>query len=436
MNVIGTKVLNLVTPTSLSSVADSVSLRPSEPPSERPDILCTKATTPPSPFHSIPYHERVCHTNHYSRSACPCGPFCSAHFYTDLTDDDLNLTPNPFARPTGGGFGFGAFGHGPESPVASTPTAAPERGDRQYFHSRGDSATSDDSIQSSRPARKAAVPFIHSSQSSIATSNTSSFTKKPSFASLRNAFKCGTKTNDPPPLPPLDYNRSNSSLGYASQTLRRGPENPSPPNPRPATPGSSEGKLSNRTTRSKGHVSGRSGHSFSSSVFHSSDPGSDHGHGFNAPSSPPPLPPMPNLFTGFPRSESPMLVEPEEDKVEVDPRTPAEYALHAVFIRFATAAENKMGRFLKQPLVSLNLSHLDLPLYIHTFRIMSHHCPNSWAPELTRNLTTSSRLWAASDRRMRNLLLTASGAGDNLRTALSSHQISSVSNLHSLQHRH
>ena len=52
-----------------------------------------------------------------------------------------------------------------------------------------------------------------------------------------------------------------------------------------------------------------------------------------------------------------MMVEPEEDKVEVDPRTPAEYALHAVFIRFATAAEHKMGRFLKQPLVSLNLSH-------------------------------------------------------------------------------
>ena len=372
-------------------------------------------------------------------------PFCSAYFkaylYIDLTDDDLNLTPNPFARATGGAFGFGGFGHGQESPVASTPTVVPERGDRQYFHSRGDSATSDDSIQSSRPTRKASVPFIHSSQSSIATSNTSSFPKKPSFASLRNAFKSGTKTNDPPPLPPLDYtslpfNRSNSSLGYATQTLRRGPENPSPPNPRPPTPGSSEGKLSNRTTRSKGHVSGRSGHSFSSSVFHSSDPGSDHGYGFNVPSSPPPLPPIPNIFTGFPRSESPTVVEPEEDKVEVDPRTPAEYALHAVFIRFATAAEHKIGRFLKQPLVSLNLSHLDLLLYPHTFRIMNHHCPDSWAPELTRNLTRSSRLWAGSGRRTRNLLLTASGAGDNLRIALSSRQISSVFNLRSRRHRH
>ncbi len=326
---------------------------------------------PLHPLPSIPCHERVWHTNHYPRSACPCGLFCSAYFCTDLTDDDLNLTPNPFARAAGGAFGFGAFGHGQESPVASTPTVVSERGDRQYFHSRGDSAASDDSVQSSRPTRKASVPFIHSSQSSIATTTTSSFPKKPSFASLRNAFKSGTKANDPPPLPPLDYtslpfNRSNSSLGYASQTLRRGPENPSPPNPRPLTPGSSEGKLSNRTTRSKGHVSGRSGHSFSSSVFHNSDPGSDHGHLFNVLSSPPPLPPIPNVFAGLPRSESPTVVELEEDKVEVDPRTPAEYALHAVFMRFAAAAEHKIGRFLKQPLVSSNLGHLDLPLYPHT----------------------------------------------------------------------
>ena len=291
--------------------------------------------------------------------------FYSAHFCTDLTDDDLNLTPNPFARATGGGFGFGAFGHSQESPVSTTPTTVvPERGDRTYFHSRGDSTTSDDSIQSSRPTRKASVPFIHSSQSSIATTTTSPFSKKPSFASLRNAFKSGTKTNDPPPLPPLDhtslpFNRSTSSLGHATQTLRRGPENPSPPNPRPPTPGSSEGKLTNRGTRSKGHVPGRSGHSFSSSVFHNSDAGSDHGHGFNFPSSPPPLPPIPNVFSGFLRSESPTQLEPEVDKVEVDPRTPAEYALHAVFIRFATTAEHKIGRFLRQPLVSFDLCHLD-----------------------------------------------------------------------------
>ncbi|KAI9447301.1 cell morphogenesis N-terminal-domain-containing protein [Russula earlei] len=60
---------------------------------------------------------------------------------------------------------------------------------------------------------------------------------------------------------------------------------------------------------------------------------------------------MPNVFSGFPRSESPILAEAEVDKVvEVDPRTPAEYALHAVFIRFAAAAEHKIGAFLKQSL--------------------------------------------------------------------------------------
>ncbi|KAI9459195.1 cell morphogenesis N-terminal-domain-containing protein [Lactarius psammicola] len=274
----------------------------------------------------------------------------------DLTDDDFNLTPNPFSRAPGGAFGFGAFGHGQESPTATTPTTiAPERGDRPYFHSRGDSATSDDSFQSSRPTRKASIPFVHSSHSSIATTGSSPFSKKPSFASIRNAFKGGVKTADPPPLPPLDYtslpfNRSTSSLGHAPQTLRRGPENPSPPHPRPPTPGSSESKHSNRTTRSKGHASGRSGHSHTGSFFHNSDVGSDHGHGFSFPSSPPPVPPMPNgFFSGLPQSESPTF-EPEEDKVEVDPRTPAEYALHAVFMRFATAAEHKMTSFLKQPL--------------------------------------------------------------------------------------
>jgi hypothetical protein len=72
---------------------------------------------------------------------------------------------------------------------------------------------------------------------------------------------------------------------------------------------------------------------------------------------------MPNgFFPGFPQSESPTLQEPEEDKVEVDPRTPAEYALHAVFIRFATTSEHKIGTFLKQPLVCLILCCLELPL--------------------------------------------------------------------------
>ncbi|KAH9018690.1 cell morphogenesis N-terminal-domain-containing protein [Lactarius hengduanensis] len=283
--------------------------------------------------------------------------FCQTDSRIDLTDDDFNLTPNPFSRAPGGAFGFGAFGHGQESPTATTPTTiAPERGDRPYFHSRGDSATSDDSFQSSRPARKASIPFVHSSHSSIAITGSSPFSKKPSFASIRNAFKGGVKTADPPPLPPLDYtslpfNRSTSSLGHAPQTLRRGPENPSPPHPRPPTPGSSESKLSNRTTRSKGHISGRSGtlaHRVPSSITQTRGVTTDMALVFRLPR--PPFQPMPNgFFSSLPHSESPTF-EPEEEKVEVDPRTPAEYALHAVFMRFATTAEHKVTSFLKHPL--------------------------------------------------------------------------------------
>lgn len=40
----------------------------------------------------------------------------------------------------------------------------------------------------------------------------------------------------------------------------------------------------------------------------------------------------------------------EEDKVVMDPKTPSDFALHAVFIRFATSAEEKIETFLRQPL--------------------------------------------------------------------------------------
>jgi hypothetical protein len=42
----------------------------------------------------------------------------------------------------------------------------------------------------------------------------------------------------------------------------------------------------------------------------------------------------------------------EEDKVVMDLKTPSDYALHAVFIRFAGLAEEKIDNFLRQPLVS------------------------------------------------------------------------------------
>ena len=187
----------------------------------------------------------------------------------------------------------------------------------------------------------------------------SPFTKKSSFASLRNPFKTGKATNDTPPVPPLDqaypaltdpFNRSTSSLARNPPSNRRPSINTA--SPRPTTPGS-EVKNSRRTpSRSKTHNYGRNQHSRSASLFHSSDNGSDGGFGFgsgyNASSSAPPVPPVPNAFGHSFRSETPPGWDYEE-KVSIEPQTPSDYALHAVFMRFASAAESKMERFLGQP---------------------------------------------------------------------------------------
>lgn len=266
---------------------------------------------------------------------------------------------------------------GQESPTgAITPIALPERVDRTYFHARTDSLTSEDSQTSASRhlPRKPSTPFAHSTNSSINTTTSSPFTKKPSFASIRNAFKTAAKAApvDPPPLPPLDhsaypvlknpFNRSNSSLAHVptNSFTRRPSELNSPPNHRPPTPGSNEARYARAANgRQRGHSTVRSQHSHSGSIFHNSD--SDHGHGFNfghgASTSPPPVPPVPDLFHGSfgSRTDTPPLVEPDEDKVVLDPRTPSEYALHAIFFRFAGAAEMKMDTFLRQPLVRFYL---------------------------------------------------------------------------------
>jgi hypothetical protein len=41
----------------------------------------------------------------------------------------------------------------------------------------------------------------------------------------------------------------------------------------------------------------------------------------------------------------------EEDTIVMDLKTPADYALHAVFIRFASSAEEKIDNFLRRSLV-------------------------------------------------------------------------------------
>jgi Cell morphogenesis N-terminal len=281
--------------------------------------------------------------------------------HTDFDEDDY-LTPIPFGRSASGGHGLFAS-TGQESPtLASTPLP-----DRQFnFHSRGDSVTSEDSNHSVRyGTRKTSVPFAHSSQSSVATVS-SPFSKKTSFASLRNAFKTG-KTWDAPPVPSIDhqaypaalknpFSRSTSSLAHIPPpppSNRRPSVNISPTHySRAPTPGSSESKSARGTSRSKSHAYARSQHSHSGSLFYSSDTGSDLGHGyiFNPSFSPPPVPPVPNGFGLHNSQDDTSPLFDYDDKVVMDPQTPSDYALHAIFIRFARSAEMKIELFMKEPL--------------------------------------------------------------------------------------
>lgn len=288
------------------------------------------------------------------------------HLALDFDDDDLQSTSIPFGRPSG--FSFGAQS-GQESPTLTTPLA--ERVERSYFHSRGDSVTSEDSSNSFQPgSSKSGGPFAHSSQSSVATTG-SSFTKKTSFASIRNAFKSG-KASEAPPVPAIDrqaypalknpFSRSTSSLAHAPPLSGRRPTasvTASPTQPRPPTPGAHANESRHArglSAKSKGHANPRSQHSHSGSIFQNSDTGSDHSHGFGhvlpRVATPPPVPRMPGEFGSSGLRNGTPPSSDVEDKAVMDPRTPSDYALHAVFMRFASTAESKIDSFLKQSLVS------------------------------------------------------------------------------------
>ncbi|KAF4581676.1 Cell morphoproteinsis protein PAG1 [Pleurotus pulmonarius] len=279
----------------------------------------------------------------------------------DFDDNEYGSAPIPFGRsanPFGGGGGgglglsassfsasaFGSTGSGQDSPTITTPLA--DRWDKS--HGRGDSVASVDSANSftTRFGTKPHNPFSnHASQPSTSSSP---FTKKPSFASIRNAFKSSAKTSTsdvPPPVPQFDlqaypvlknpFNRSNSSLNQRQTAM-------SPSYARPSTPGSADFKFGR--SRNKSHTPGKSHHSQSGSIFHVSDAGSDYGTTPQFSSSPPPVPRVPNAFGFASRSETP---EMDDDKVVMDPKTPSDYALHAVFMRFASVAESKISTFLR-----------------------------------------------------------------------------------------
>ena len=301
------------------------------------------------------------------------------------------------------------------------PIALSERADRGYFHSRNDSVNSQDSNHSGNHSANHSMnisarypppkPWAHSSQTSVATTSTSPFSTKPSFASIRNAFKSG-KSTDAPPVPQIDhqaypvlknpFNRSTSSLVHVpTSTFRKGSVTTSPPHQRPPTPGSSEPR-SHKLSKSKSHSYAKSQHSHSGSIFHTSENGSDLGHGNPYAASPPPVPRVPNAFGGQGyQNEMPSSAE-YEDKVVIDLRTPSDYALHAVFMRFVTSAEMKIDSFLRQPVVCPNLLFCSC-LFKRLCRIETHFCPNSWVQVSTQNLTISSNLLAKLHKSTLNL---------------------------------
>ncbi|KAH7878271.1 cell morphogenesis N-terminal-domain-containing protein [Lentinula edodes] len=281
----------------------------------------------------------------------------------DFDDEDYGSSTIPFGRSAcnvfganssgfGSAGGFGGTSSAPDSPTSITPLASALDGtERSFFSSpnRGDSITSIESVgfgstrfpNYPRSATSFST-FTHSAQPSV-TASSAGFSKKSSFASFRNAFKSG-ESNELPPVPQLDhcvfknpFNRSTSPLNSSSiGVTAKGTITTSPPFGRPPTPGSVDTRYGRAK---KSHAQAKSFHSQSGSIFHASDGGSE-GHGIS--SSPPPVPRVPYI-----RSETPDF---EDDKVVMDPKTLSDYALHAVFIRFASSPESKIDAFLRQPL--------------------------------------------------------------------------------------
>jgi hypothetical protein len=235
------------------------------------------------------------------------------------------------------------------------------------------------------------------------TGNPPAPTKKSSLASLKNAFIKAGKSSDAPPLPPLrnPFNRSNASLATAVSAGSRRPSIAASGAPalssRPTTPAGDARYTRVLSSKPKSHQYARSFQSQSGSVW--SEGMSEFGFGARS-SSPPPLPPMPEGILGT-RLEPPASQGYQEEQIGLDPRTPSDYALHAVFMRFATSAEANIDTFLHEPLVSRSCRfyrrHADSQA-----RTLNHVLQISWDQALIQSLTTFLRLLAKSRRSTRN----------------------------------
>ncbi|QRV82182.1 cell morphogenesis protein PAG1 [Ceratobasidium sp. AG-Ba] len=261
--------------------------------------------------------------------------------------------PAPGGAPGGAGGGGGMFSNSNGSGMFAPPTLG---------HARGESDASLQSFRFDPPPRTK---------------------RKGSFASLKAAFKSGTSGKSTPPVPKHNNNGSHSQSRRPSTSVA--PSRTGMRNMHSAAPSYAASELSDGGAGSSSFP-GFAG--FNGFVVNSSS-----GLG-PADEEIPPVPQLPssqamapnlsglggfkfggmgarprNISVGatsrvgdsttdvsqnipIPRPPRRATTPHENEDVAPDPKTPAEYALHAVFLRFVTEVEQKMGTFLKEPLNS------------------------------------------------------------------------------------
>lgn len=296
-------------------------------------------------------------------------------------DDDFANTPIPFGRPQNFQFGQQPFSSSPSSNSSSALQQNWElnSGLPESFHARGDSfASESSSFGHTKPPSSFNPPKSSSSGHAATPSNTTTYStpsRKSSFASIKNAFKTGKLlAQEPPPVPPLEsnavlrnpFNRAASARPYATPAqasqssiamARRRPSVPvtSTPYQTSRSPQLSTSVSPIAHARGTSNLSGPAGaarkgsrgalnHSPASSVAHS-----DPDHPMNNALSSTPIPRIPNASSIFHRP-APSFVS--DTSPEVEPSTPAEYALNVVLTHFVTNAERRIERLLQDRLVS------------------------------------------------------------------------------------
>ncbi|KAF8311336.1 hypothetical protein DL93DRAFT_1476538 [Clavulina sp. PMI_390] len=302
-------------------------------------------------------------------------------------DDDFATTPIPFGRPQNFQFGQNAFSSSPNMGGPLGEVSAQNWGfngsPADTFHARGDSYTSEPSgFGHPKPNSSFSATKSSSSGHTTSLSNVTSHSsphpptpaRKSSFASIKNAFKTGklTSTPDIPPVPSLDSHaglRNPFNRGASSRTVTPAQSSTSvPPVPRrrPSAPGASFSFQNTRSATPVAHARGVSNlsgpgvpgrknsrggltHSPASSINHS-----DADHSTSLPFGSPPLPRVPNASASFHRP-APSFIS--EAAPEVEPSTPAEYALNVVLTHFVTNAERSLDSLLRSRLV--RMVHLD-----------------------------------------------------------------------------